>query len=104
MANRCLLVFVCLCSIALIAALPLQDDSQLPQQGHPPVLVRQVRTPDGGSVGVDVNQDSASAHYNQNIYSSDDGNLKVDAAAQATHDFHNNDNSYSGSISGSYSW
>lgn len=104
MANKFLFLFICFCSIALIAALPLQDDTQVRQEGHPPVFSRQVRSPDGGSVGVDVNQDAASAHYNQNIYSSDDGSLKVDASAQATHDFHSNDNSYGGSISGSYSW
>ncbi|XP_011213941.2 uncharacterized protein LOC105233527 [Bactrocera dorsalis] len=104
MANKCIFLFVWLCSIALIAALPLQEDSKVPQEGQPPVLARHVRSPDGGSVGVDVNQDSASAHYNQNIYTSDDGNFKVDAAAQASHNFHTNDNSYSGAISGSFSW
>ncbi|XP_011195815.1 uncharacterized protein LOC105220941 [Zeugodacus cucurbitae] len=105
MANQCVLIFICLCSIALVAALPLQDDSplQVPQEVQATVLSRHARSPDG-SVGVDVNQDGASAHYNQNIYSSDDGNFKVDAQAQATHDFHSNDNSFGGSISGSYSW
>ncbi|CAD7004855.1 unnamed protein product [Ceratitis capitata] len=103
---KCIFLLISCASIALIAALPLQADLEVPQfEGQQTVILnRQVRSPDGGSAGVDVNQDGASAHVNQNIYTSDDGRFKVDAAAQAHHDFHSHDNSYGGYVSGSFSW
>ncbi|CAD7004858.1 unnamed protein product [Ceratitis capitata] len=86
---KCIFLLISCASIALIAALPLQADLEVPQvEGQQTVILnRQVRSPDGGSAGL-----------------IDDGRFKVDAAAQAHHDFHSHDNSYGGYVSGSFSW
>ncbi|XP_065363931.1 uncharacterized protein LOC135957172 [Calliphora vicina] len=109
---KCVL-FVAACLILTASASPIElEELYEPHQAlveeyeYEPVVVRRVRSPQGGSIDLGVKKDEygreASVNYNHNLYSSSDGQGSIDAYAQASRNFDHNRNDYSGGIRGSW--
>ena len=117
------LILMTCCLVLMAVAHPLylqeNDNDQLGfvEIEEPWTLVRRVRSPDDDNeqknedwkAGIKYEEDprtgrTASAYYNQNLYTSDDGRFKVEGQAQASRNYDYNRNDYGGFVRGSWSF
>ncbi|XP_061401141.1 uncharacterized protein LOC133336880 [Musca vetustissima] len=109
-AIKCITLMAACLIVANASPIEMFDDGfaaqgiQLQQYEALP-LSRHVRSPDGGSVGVDYRKDQngrvASVQYKQNIYSN--GDRSLDANAHASRNFDHNANAFGGGVQSKWS-
>ncbi|KNC22386.1 hypothetical protein FF38_08822 [Lucilia cuprina] len=102
-----LLVTSCLVLTATASPIEFVDFYEIQPQDavnyeYEPVLSRQVRSPQHGSIELGARKDQygreASLNYNHNLYTSNDGRGSIDAYAQASRNFDYNRNDFGGGI------
>ncbi|XP_053956212.1 uncharacterized protein LOC128861861 [Anastrepha ludens] len=120
MISKCVLILGCCCFIAATTAsiifydedpsndFNIAEDHQLVDQPHL-VLVRQVRSQEGGHGRVKIHYEDTpqrgrqgSVEYDHNIYTGGNRRYKVDAYARGTRNYDANRNDVSGGIQGSF--
>ncbi|XP_023298007.2 uncharacterized protein LOC111680572 [Lucilia cuprina] len=109
---KCILLVVsCLVLTATASPIEFVDFYEIQPQDavnyeYEPVLSRQVRSPQHGSIELGARKDQygreASVNYNHNLFTSNDGRGSIDAYAQASRNFDYNRNDFGGGIRGSW--
>ncbi|XP_075168003.1 uncharacterized protein LOC142240190 [Haematobia irritans] len=99
---KCSFVLLSTCLI-LVSSNPIEWNEIWAEEFDSAPLLRQVRSPQHGSVNIEYGQDQqrgreATIQYNHNLFTISDGRGTIDAYAKGSRNFYHNRNDFGGGI------